>query len=304
MLGAGITTVVVRETRSARVHHAALRPTPRGGDVGGTEITAADAVDRLVTVPIQYGNIARSYLVQRPATVSGDVPLVVLLHGSGSTGEAEVERTGFGKLATRAGFELVVPQSIGLTWNSGNGCCSYEAQQKIDDIGFIRAVVADAQRRTSVDGNRIYLVGYSNGGKLAYGVACTKQRTFAGLATYGAGPQLPCAGAAPLSLFAGYGTADPLEPPTGMPTNERGQHQPLSTTVTQFLARNHCPTRTPVKVEIETATLETYAGCDSGTAVRTAIWQGLDHRFPSPPAVAEAAAGATLIWDFLSHKVI
>lgn len=257
----------------------------------------------MTTVPMTYGSAARSYILERPPSITGPANLVVLLHGTGATAQEEMTRTGFGKLAVQQGFELVVPQSIGRTWNSGHGCCSYEAEQGIDDIGFVHAVIADVRARTAVNPDRIYLVGYSNGGKLAYGVACTKERVFAGLATYGAGPQLPCKDAAPLSLFVGYGTSDPLEPPTGMATNERGQHQPLTETVTQFLDRDHCVGRADT-VTAASAKITTHGDCTNDTAVSVVEWSGQTHLFPHAPQVAAAADGASLMWQFLSRQDI
>jgi polyhydroxybutyrate depolymerase len=261
-----------------------------------------DHAVRTTSVGLAYGGVSRSYLLFQPTTINKPLPLVILLHGTGVDAQQETIRTGFGLLAQERGFELAVPQSIGRTWNSGGGCCEFEAAQRIDDAGFVRAVLANIRARTLVDAAHIYLVGYSNGGKLSYGVACTKTRVFAGVATYGAGPQLPCISAAPISLFIGYGRADTLEPPAGNPTDARGLHQALARTVVQFVERDRCTSASETHI-VGPAMVSTHVACANGTAVQLAEWDHQTHTFPAPPGVPPDASGAALMWQFLSqHK--
>ncbi len=47
-------------------------------------------------------------------------------------------------------------------------CCAMAAKDKIDDGGYLKKVINDVKTRLSVDGRRIYLAGFSNGGILVY----------------------------------------------------------------------------------------------------------------------------------------
>src|SRR5207244_2426435 len=58
------------------------------------------------------------------------------------------------------------------TWNAGD-CCAGAVKRGADDVGFIRAVVADVQKRWSVDKRRVYATGMSNGAMMAYRLACS-----------------------------------------------------------------------------------------------------------------------------------
>lgn len=306
LAAAGIATLNLRDHASGHSRQATdtttVRPGPPAEDrVRGGTVPVGTLPEGTTTVPLRFGGAERSYLLERPTSTTGSAALVVLLHGTGVDAREELDRTGFGVLAQQRGFEVAVPQSIGRTWNSGAGCCSYEAEQRIDDIAFVRAVVSDVRDRTSIDPARIYLVGYSNGGKLAYGVACTGQRVFAGLATYGAGPQLPCTAAAPLALFVGFGTNDPLEPPKGMAPDSRGRHPGLASTVAEFVRRDRCAP-TVERSAVGTAVVVAHTRCTAGTAIEAATWHGEDHTFPAPPRTTPDAAGATLMWQFLSRR--
>jgi polyhydroxybutyrate depolymerase len=300
--------VVAMATTAVWAGVAVSRPSPASASTdpipGGT-VPVGPRPSGTRNVSLQFGGQRRSYLLVRPPGAHGSTPLVVLLHGTGASGAEEMARTGFGQLAEADGFTLAVPASIGPTWNSGAGCCAVAAHDHIDDPAFVHAVIADVTHEVAVDPRRIYLVGYSNGGKLSYGVSCTdalSKRPFAGLATYGAGPQLPCHDGAPLAVLAGYGAADHLEPAGGKPANDRGKHPGAKVTAADFRTRDHC-TDAATHRRVGPADITTYAHCAAGTTVETAIWAHQTHTFPRSPAVPADAAGATVMWDFLrSHN--
>ncbi|MEM7183674.1 MAG: alpha/beta fold hydrolase [Spirochaetota bacterium] len=105
-------------------------------------------------------------------------PLVILLHGGGG-GKVKrfKETTGMQKLADKKGFILAFPYGNGvfsrrlLTWNAGN-CCGYAKKNKIDDVKFINAWIEYAKDKLGVDKRRIYVAGISNGGMMAFHIAC------------------------------------------------------------------------------------------------------------------------------------
>jgi polyhydroxybutyrate depolymerase len=92
----------------------------------------------------------------------------MVLHGGGGSGEQVRESTGLAEAGVRAGFVVVFPDGTGplrtrlLTWNSG-GIPVYAAEHDVDDVAFLRAVVADVQRRVPIDAARVFATGHSNG---------------------------------------------------------------------------------------------------------------------------------------------
>jgi len=134
----------------------------------------------------------RSYLIHIPKNYNQTEarPLVVALHGAFSTAEEMEEETGFSDLADREGFLVVYPNGITLFgwfqhWNAGH-CCGRAMKDGVDDLGFVSTVIEEVRRDFRVDSSRIYMVGYSNGGMLAYLFAAQKPETLAAVAVIAA----------------------------------------------------------------------------------------------------------------------
>ncbi|MGI6075527.1 MAG: PHB depolymerase family esterase [Pyramidobacter sp.] len=99
-------------------------------------------------------------------------PLVVVMHGRGGTAETFFDLSSMSQVAEERGFITVFPQAgihqqkhgglkNVLFWNgSYNGI-------PVNDVGFIRAMVADVVSRLPVDRGRIYACGQSSGGIMA-----------------------------------------------------------------------------------------------------------------------------------------
>ncbi|MGZ4517423.1 MAG: alpha/beta hydrolase family esterase [Mycobacteriaceae bacterium] len=253
-------------------------------------------------VSLDFGGLVRSYLLMVPPTPTGPLPLVVLLHGAFVTGSAEAARTGFGTLSASGAAVVVAPESHGPAWNSGAGCCGAAVIEHVDDLAFVQSVIKDASARASIDPARVYLVGYSSGGKLAYNVACSDRPRLAGVAVFGAGPQLPCDHPAPISYVVGYGADDPNEPVHGAPTNTRGVHPALTDTMQQLRARAECSAVPSSRRGVGPADVTSWESCGQSARVTQIVWRGNTHVWPgSQPGFPESASGMTLFWPLLQR---
>ncbi len=122
-----------------------------------------------------HGGMERRYLLDVPRNAvqgAGRVPLVLVLHGGGGTAESAARMTGFGRLARREGFIVAYPEGTSrrdrmFTWNAGH-CCGYAMRRRIDDIGFLGALIDRLVRDQAVDPDRVYVTGLSNGGMMAH----------------------------------------------------------------------------------------------------------------------------------------
>jgi polyhydroxybutyrate depolymerase len=279
---------------------------------GTTTAPAATSAPATTTGPatttavrtVESGGTERSYLVIAPAGRRAPLPLLVVLHGRNVTAQTEAVRTGFEPLAERGAAVLAYPIGIGASWNAGGGCCGEAATEGVDDSAFVDAVAADAARHLPVDPARVYLVGYSNGGKLAFRVVCDHPGVFAAFATYGAVPLAPCGSTAPLPAMVAAGADDPelaaADPP-------RTVDHAVADAAAVWRARDGCaPAATTAT--IGPAAVTTWSDCRAGTAVESAMYAGLNHYWPvAAPvpvefstAVGDRAAAATLMWEFLS----
>lgn len=122
-----------------------------------------------------YGGLERRYLLDVPSNTrhgAGRLPLVLVLHGGGGTAESAARMTGFGRLARREGFIVAYPEGTSrrdrmFTWNAGH-CCGYAMRRRVDDVGFLGALIDRLVRDNGVDPDRVYVTGLSNGGMMAH----------------------------------------------------------------------------------------------------------------------------------------
>lgn len=201
------------------------------------------------------------YLLNVPPGLAGEVPLLISLHGNGSTVEA-YETTplltpGWTKYAATKKFVVAYPQGPNNSWRDvGEGS---------PNVDFIRDVVADISAAYCIDERRIYVDGHSNGASMALRVACDAADLFAAAAEYaGADPTLPnppeipaseCNPSRPISVGLFHGVLDPLSNYV-VALHVRGL----------WLERNGCPS-TGVREPGVLVDAIRYAPCAGGTEV-------------------------------------
>lgn len=131
---------------------------------------------------LEVGGRIRTYVTNLPPTYYRDesqrFPLVLALHGTGGSANQMERSYGLNEKASSAGFIVLYPEGIqgsgalGIrTWNAGN-CCDYAMQNNVDDVGFISALIDRMVTDFRADRKRVYVTGMSNGGMMAYRLAC------------------------------------------------------------------------------------------------------------------------------------
>jgi len=168
-------------------------------------------------VTIQYANGNRDYMLHVPASYTGKdrVPLIVDMHGSGQNPSNQMGSSGWNGKADKTGFIVVYPNALNARWNAGT-CCSPSVEQNVDDVGFLRAVVAKIKKDGCIDSKRVYASGLSGGGLMSYRLACEAPDIFAAVAPVsGATVFAPCKPSIPVSVVAYRGLNDDLVPYNG-----------------------------------------------------------------------------------------
>jgi polyhydroxybutyrate depolymerase len=248
-------------------------------------------------VSLNYLGVARSYLLSRPSTTSTTkLPVLIELHGSSATPQQEEDRSGF--LDVTGPAILVYPAGIDQSWNAGY-CCHGAQARGVDDVGFIKTVV-DHVLATQPDAaaNRVYLTGYSNGGKMALRMACEAPTLFAGVASYGAVNAKACTSPAAVSLLELAATGDPelTIGPGGRPQVENGYTEPtVVAQVEQYRQADACNAVATTTTQ-GTLTTTTWTQCASGRSVQLGLYQGGDHGWPTGDATTPSAE--EVMWDF------
>jgi len=129
---------------------------------------------------VQVNSLRRSFVLHVPRSYDGTkaVPLIVDLHGLGSSGMNELQNSPYPAVTDAEGVVIAFPDGLkgplGTAWNFGP-CCVAD----VDDVGFIRALVARVQSMACIDARRVYAVGVLTGGGMVYDLACKTADIFA-----------------------------------------------------------------------------------------------------------------------------
>ncbi len=241
----------------------------KGNLVCPTTILPAGDLQRQIVV----AGTTRSYAMHVPANYSGhsSVPLVLDFHPMGLGLEWERANSGYAELADQAGFIVIWPQGLENAWNIGP-CCT--TSRTIDDFAFARALVKQISIDACIDPRRVYAVGFSLGGAVAYYLACRQAEVFAAVAVssmdLAVDSELSCQPSLPVTEIAFRGSADTVVPYGGGATSPPG-HPEMSFNVLGAVgtferwARLDQCTGTPSAQDANGCS--TYSACEAGAEV-------------------------------------
>jgi polyhydroxybutyrate depolymerase len=255
---------------------------------------------------MEFAGQPRTYRVHVPPGYDGSKPVALVLgfHGGGGTSQTAERTLGFDALADRHGFIAVYPQGLENHWNDGRVGARFPNTNKNDDVGFVRALVAEVSRIWKIDRRRIYSVGNSNGGFIGNRLAWEASDLFAaisaGAGTIGQNVEAGFAPKGPVSILEFHGTKDPTVPFEGGPVAAQGGTAISAHKMIELWVKaNGCPAK-PETDQIAGArvTRETYAGCHAGTDVVFYIVHDGGHGWP----VAKAAGidASEISWEFFA----
>ncbi|MHC4266768.1 MAG: PHB depolymerase family esterase [Planctomycetota bacterium] len=120
---------------------------------------------------VEHDGFYRCWDIYVPESLTGNVPLVIDLHGHTEGPSHQISVSGFEALAESEGFIVIWPYGLCDSWNSGGGCCPPASEDNIDDVGFLRKMVEKVSAQYDIDTNRIYVTGLSNGASMAQRLA-------------------------------------------------------------------------------------------------------------------------------------
>jgi polyhydroxybutyrate depolymerase len=292
----------------------------------------ADApADQAITAPgtyrftLEHDGLTRAYLVHVPVgyTPSEPTPVVFAFHGGGGNMElqADTNYNIVGK-ADSAGFIAVFPNGYSsfpsgklATWNAGS-CCANARDKKVDDVGFVRAIVQRLPTLVNVDRTRIFATGMSNGGMLSHRLACEMADTFRAIAPVaGTDGTLTCTPARPISvlqihakndthvLFNGGAGEDAFRDKSKV-----AEFVSVPETMARWSQRNRCAAPPKRVLEVSGAYCEAYSQCADGVQVQLCVtesgghsWPGVDKVRSGKEAASHAISANDVMWDFFTR---
>lgn len=216
------------------------------------EVDASDSTLHHISV---NGGQKRDYLINVPNSYSNNsaVPLMIALHGRSWTAAGFRDLSQINLLSNANNFIVAYPDGLQNSWNAGN-CCSLIGA---DDVTLISGMIDSISSKYNIDKTRVWALGWSNGGMMAYRLACELSEKVTAIAIGGAVFAADsCKPAKPVSVFAIHGTDDqtlPIEgyvvgpPPLKSAEKYAGYAGCTSSNATSW----SCPNGSKIQVKIE-----------------------------------------------------
>lgn len=239
------------------------------------------------------------------------LPLLIFLHGLGGSGAGLREQLRLVELADSRGFALFTPEgAIDFAgrryWNATESCCDFD-RKGIDHVSELRGWIESAARHPRVDAQRVYLIGFSNGGFFAHRAACELAPLLHGIVSIAGtapGKGERCEPEAPVNVLQIHGTADPIVTFDGgyLFANTRyPRHPSVEETLVRWSKLEHCSARRKLTGTLDLdprivggeTEIESYEGC---RGVRVELWKVVGGNHMSGLSRASVSA----IWDFIT----
>lgn len=257
-----------------------------GASVQTMSASAQQPVQTNVTGALTDQGQRRTYYLHTPPSyqVGQPLPLVLAFHESDGQGKDMAAHTGLNKLADKEGFMVVYPDGINAKWN-----VSGQAETKEDNVAFVQALIAHLGQIRTIDRQRIYATGLSNGGILVQKLACQNPGQIAAFATVAASLpeqfQSKCQTKTPVSMLMINGTADAVVPwQGGEPPDVRVGRDlsiPSIPNVFKFWqTHNGCTVPATVKQRADKRVTSSVTHCQAGSEVTLMALNGASHIWP------------------------
>jgi polyhydroxybutyrate depolymerase len=168
-------------------------------------------------VSLTHDGVVRTAWVAVPSGYRKNtpVPLVLSFHGRDSDGMTQAWLTQLHDVGERNTFIVVYPDGVGRSWNALSGTGDAEALN-VDDVGYVDALLATLSARFTIDPDRVYASGMSNGAFFAHRLGCERSSRFAAIASVAGQMALAlekvCAPQVPVAVLSFHGKADPVVP--------------------------------------------------------------------------------------------
>lgn len=231
---------------------------------------------------------ARKYLVW---DAGKGAPVVLSLHGRAGTMAGQEKLASLLPIARREKFTLVIPAGLHESWHDARDY-GPSAEEGVDDVKFISALIDELIARRGADPKRVYVVGMSNGGFMALTLACRLSEKLAGAAAITGQVakklELDCPMKKPLPIALFLGTEDPLVPfKGGMVARVRGETLGARESAAFLASKNGCTAEPTVAVLPDTdpadgtkVSLTRYAGGQCQAPLNLYVIEGGGHTWP------------------------
>lgn len=293
------------------------------------------AAGELFSGTLEHNGHVRTYDYYVPSGYDGSkaVPLVFSFHGLGSNSKGQRALTQFDWVAEEHGLIVVFPNALvlqgehprlpalpgaNIQWNIGLDM-SLQYAQRIDDVGFVSALIDKLSDKYKIDQARVYATGMSNGAMFSYRLALELPDKITAIAAVTAPMTVNFAEAEasrPLTVIIMMGDEDPIVPYKG----RDGVFLSINDTVAYWVEANGIAGDAEVTYLPQTAADDPtrikrtlYSGGENSTEVILYTIEGGGHTWPGghqyfPPEaigiVSRHINGSEVIWEHLRNHAL
>ncbi len=262
---------------------------------------------------IIHDGIQRDYILYIPAIYDGgtEAPLVFNFHGFGSNANEQMLYGDFRAIADSEGFLLVHPEGTFFNGNQHWNVGGFTIGSTVDDVGFTEALIEELAGLYTINLDRVYATGMSNGGYMSFLLACQLSEKIAAVASV-TGSMTPetfdaCNPQHPTPILQIHGTNDEI-----VPYNGASWSRSIEDVMDYWVNYNNCdePPSTVVFPDIDPtdgSTVEhiVYQNGDNNVTTEHMKVLGGRHTWPGSaynfPGTNQDISASTEIWEFFSR---
>lgn len=266
---------------------------------------------------------ARTYVVNLPPNYydHADFSLVIGLHGGGGSGEQFEKSSYLTDKANASKFIVVYPDGIqgtgilkARTWNAGY-CCDYASENNINDVKFISELIDKLVTDYKINPKKVYATGHSNGGMLAYRLACEIPNKIAAIAPNATTMVVkqPCNPGRPVPILHMHSVLDQHVPYTGGVGSGVSKHYnpPIDSVLNVWQQKNQCAQPAKVILDNSSYKLTKWYDCPGNVSVHYYLTKDGGHSWPGGESgsifgdePSTAINANDLLWEFFQqHQV-
>lgn len=140
---------------------------------------------RAETIHLPFGGLDRQFDLTIPDGLTRPAPLVLVLHGvlerPGSL--QRISQGQFDRFAREFGYVVAYPVAYKMVWDQPGAPGAQYIKPPRDDVAFVAQVIDAVRERVAIDRDRIFAVGFSQGGMVSYALACQRPGLVRAIAT-------------------------------------------------------------------------------------------------------------------------
>lgn len=256
------------------------------------------------SLSIEVNKEKRTYELHVPASLQEDAPLLFVLHGYNGTNTEIMSALRMNDFADTYGFIVCYPQGIndksGYThWNDGL------APSDVDDVNFLSELAIKLQHQYSVDPEKVWTTGFSNGAFMSFKLICQRPDIFkaaapvGGIMSHESWDNRPSSGNA-IPVLQIHGMSDPVvahDASKGPFGGTYGLGPGLDTVMQYWADYNNCVRSEEVSLS-NAATLRSFYTEEGDSPVQYIMIEKHGHTWPYDPWDGSGIDASELIVDF------